>query len=139
VSGQVTLDGRPLDEAVIVFIPLDGGARKTGGEVIAGRYELPARDGLRPGRYRVELVDQPTIDLPAAEAAHREHAAKIKAGATQGSATKTNHAAAAQAHARILKRRRELPARYAMDSPLSIEFVAGRTTYDFVLVSQPGD
>lgn len=134
VSGQVTLDGRPLDEAVIVFVPLEAGARKTGGEVVAGRYELSARDGLRPARYRVELVDQPAIDFPAAEAAHRAHADKLKAGAT-----KTGSAAAAQAHARALKRRRELPARYAIDSPLAIEFVPGRTTYDFALETQPSD
>jgi hypothetical protein len=138
-NGQVTLDGRPLSEAVIVFIPLHDGARKTGAEVVAGRYELPSRDGLRPGCYRVEFIDQPVFDLPAAEAAHRAHDNKISGDVRKNNAANANTAVAAQAHARARQRRRELPARYTIDSPLSIEFVAGRTTYDFALTTQPED
>jgi hypothetical protein len=68
VRGQVTLDGQPLSEAVIVFVPLEAGIKKTGASIRGGAYELVEIDGLLPGKYRVEVVDDPPLTL-----AHRRH------------------------------------------------------------------
>jgi hypothetical protein len=60
-TGQVTLDGAPLDEAAIHFVPLAAGSRKTGARIERGRYLLAAEDGLLPGKYRVEIMDLPPL------------------------------------------------------------------------------
>ncbi|MGD9645931.1 MAG: hypothetical protein AB7U73_09470 [Pirellulales bacterium] len=128
VHGSVTLDGRPLDEAAIVFVPLGEGRRKTGAAVVAGRYQIDARDGLRPGRYRVEFVDQPAFALP--------NSATVQSGPV--SASPPVHTAT-QARREDRPPRRVLPARYTIASPLTIEFEAGRTVFDFALDSQAED
>jgi hypothetical protein len=55
VRGQVTLDGKPLDKAVIMFVPVESG-KETGAEIQNGRYTIAAEDGLSPGRYRVKIM-----------------------------------------------------------------------------------
>jgi hypothetical protein len=108
VAGGVMLDGQPLDEAVIVFVPLDAGGRKTGGGIAAGRYAVPQEWGLLPGRYRVEIVDDPPLD-PA-----------MRPG--QGKS----------------RPRRKTPVLYSTSSPLTIEVGAeGSTDFDFNLFSNP--
>jgi len=61
ISGRVTLDGQPLSEAAIQFIPTAPGVRKTSCEVQSGQYRLPLENGLVPGEYRVDLVDLPPL------------------------------------------------------------------------------
>jgi hypothetical protein len=105
----VTLEGKPLDEAVIMFIPLDISAGKTGAAVKQGRYAVPRDVGLLPGRYLVEIADDPPID----------HAA-------MGKAPQPSPA------------RRSLPVHYSVASPLTIEVVpSGPTEFDFPLTSKP--
>ncbi len=70
VEGTVTLDGHPLTEARILFIPEMPGLKKTGSVIKAGKYRLPADVGLVPGVYRVQVVDDPPDvdpDLPAGQ------------------------------------------------------------------------
>lgn len=56
VAGHVRLDDQPLDQAVIVFVPVDATrARKTGSEIVAGAYSIAARDGVSAGPHRVEI------------------------------------------------------------------------------------
>jgi hypothetical protein len=108
VSGRVTLDGEPLDEAVIMFVPLEANARKTGGAVTAGRYVVPRDVGLAAGRYRVEIADDPPIDSHGRPGTAPQPA------------------------------RRRLPVMYATDSPLVVEVVAGADTgFDFELQASP--
>jgi hypothetical protein len=109
VTGSVTLDGKPLEEAVILFVPLDGNGRKTGAQISAGRYEVLGDVGLLPGRYRVEVADDPPID-PAAR---------------PGSLSKPSH-------------RRQIPVAYSLTSPLAIDTaVSSESVFDFALTSQP--
>jgi hypothetical protein len=61
VEGAVTLDGKPLSEAAVLFVPLGVDRKKTGAAIQAGWYQLPAADGLLPGRYRVEVIDNPPL------------------------------------------------------------------------------
>jgi hypothetical protein len=108
VAGAVTLDGRPLDEAVILFVPLDAGGRKTGGPIAAGRYEMGQHVGLLPGRYRVEIADDPPIDPT------------MRPGQVKP------------------QPRRKLPIVYSTSSPLTIEVGADDSAdFDFELSSQP--
>jgi len=109
IAGGVTIDGQPLDEAVIMFVPLDVATSKTGAKVVGGRYEVTPDVGLLPGRYRVEVTDDPPID-PA-----------MRPGASQPR-----------------PRRRLLPIAYSIASPLAVEIMAGgETEFDFNLTSQP--
>lgn len=64
VEGTVTLDGKPLDEAIVWFVPHEPDRKKTGGEVKQGAYRLPAEIGLTPGAYRVEFIDNPPPEDP---------------------------------------------------------------------------
>jgi hypothetical protein len=57
VEGTVTLDGAPLNEAVVMFVPLEHGRAKTGAKIENGKYTLADKDGLLPGAYRVEILD----------------------------------------------------------------------------------
>jgi hypothetical protein len=106
VNGSVTVDGQPLDEAAIVFVPLKQGRSKTGATVVKGHYALPAHDGLLPGTYRVEIVDNPPLDYA------------------------NHHPAAAAGTTAVTKKRRHLPPRYSHKSPLRIVVPAegARTT-----------
>jgi hypothetical protein len=91
VHGHVTLDGNPLNEAVVLFVPLDPGRKKTGAEIENGNYKIAAEDGLLPGRYRVEIADNPPL----------------------------NGAQRTKSSVPPVHQRRKLPARYAHQSPLS--------------------
>ena len=107
IAGRVTLDGRPLDEAVVMFVPLDAGGRKTGGQIAAGRYAVPRDVGVLPGRYRVEIADDPPLD------------------------------SAVPLEKRPSRPRRQVPPAYSVASSLSIEITAdGPAEFDFELTSK---
>ena len=56
ISGHVTLDGKPVEQGSILFLPIDGTVGVvTGGEIKDGQYELPAAKGPAIGRNRVEI------------------------------------------------------------------------------------
>jgi hypothetical protein len=55
-QGKVTLDNKPLDQAVIVFVPLPPLiGKQTGAEVKQGKYRIDGEVGFAPGEYRVEI------------------------------------------------------------------------------------
>ncbi len=113
VSGKVTLEGQTLDEAVIVFVPLEAGRRKTGAEIREGAFAISAADGLLPGNYRVEIADNPPLS-----AAHGK-----------GARPRTPA---------LPPDRRVLPAHYAHASPLSVEWSGeGDARFDFQLTARP--
>jgi hypothetical protein len=56
VAGTVMLNGVPLEEGSIQFIPVEGNRGPGAGAVIRnGRYLVPRSAGVTPGRNRVEL------------------------------------------------------------------------------------
>ncbi len=56
VKGTVTLDGQPLQNAVIRFVPLDGvQGPKCSVAIREGMYEIPAGAGPVAGSHRVEI------------------------------------------------------------------------------------
>ncbi|WP_428307728.1 hypothetical protein [Lacipirellula sp.] len=85
VEGAVTLDGQPLSEARVLFVPTAEGQKKTGCLVKNGTYRLLADVGLLPGRYQVQIVDDPPDvdpDLPAAEREPRRLLPEVYATST---------------------------------------------------------
>ncbi len=68
VSGEVTLNGLPLDAGVIEFDPLDEVGTKSGAMIENGRYHIAVQHGLVPGKYRVRIsAGDPNIMEPASE------------------------------------------------------------------------
>jgi hypothetical protein len=54
VSGQVTLDGQPLETGTLTLIPEGQGTAATA-TISRGAYSIPEREGPTPGTYRVEI------------------------------------------------------------------------------------
>ncbi len=56
VSGTVTLDGRPIEQGAISFVPTaDSKQPSAGAEIAAGEYSIPAASGPSAGKYKVEI------------------------------------------------------------------------------------
>jgi hypothetical protein len=60
VSGMVTIKGKPVEAGMIEFTPAagssGGGTYTPSGAVIEnGRYEIPRKQGLVPGKYKVSI------------------------------------------------------------------------------------
>jgi hypothetical protein len=59
VRGTVTYDGQPMDGGVILFLPQGENADKrikVGGDIVKGKYAIPAGKGPNPGLCRVEIT-----------------------------------------------------------------------------------
>ena len=60
VAGSVTLDGNPLADGSITFIPTGEGVT-AGGKIADGQYEIPRSDGPVPGSHQVRInASEPT-------------------------------------------------------------------------------
>jgi len=62
VKGKVTIDGAPLPNGLIEFMPQDKQSGQPGGSVIEnGQYAISAEKGLLAGDYQVQIrADRPT-------------------------------------------------------------------------------
>jgi hypothetical protein len=56
VSGAVKLEGQPLKDGSIDFVPLDGQDTQSGAGITNGTYSVPRDHGLKPGKYLVRLT-----------------------------------------------------------------------------------
>ncbi len=57
VSGTVNFKGKPLDRGAITFLSDDPTMGAGGGAMIEeGHYDIPAKQGLPPGRYKVIIT-----------------------------------------------------------------------------------
>lgn len=64
ISGEVTLDGAPLDGGSIRFTLLGSETTLTSGAMIHnGEYKIPKQKGLLPGTYHLE-ISAPDTDGP---------------------------------------------------------------------------
>jgi hypothetical protein len=65
LSGEITLDGVPLDSGSIRFSSLPGQKAVSSGAMIkAGNFDVPQEKGLPPGRYRVEISSPDAAAAP---------------------------------------------------------------------------
>ena len=55
VTGEVRLKGKPVEDGVIQFNPVDGQSTGDGAQIVKGRYRIPKEKGLSPGKYRVSI------------------------------------------------------------------------------------
>ena len=56
LSGEVTLDGAPLEHGAILLTPVDAATgAATGGEIKGGRYALTGKRAPLAGAYKVEI------------------------------------------------------------------------------------
>lgn len=64
-SGVVTLDGKPVAEAGVIFTPAEGGPSASAGTDDAGRFELHTvnRPGAVLGKHHVTVTKQETTGL----------------------------------------------------------------------------
>jgi hypothetical protein len=58
ITGTVTLVGQPLDQGIIQFLPVDRATQdcQAGAEIVAGHFSIPAKNGLKPGKYLVQIT-----------------------------------------------------------------------------------
>lgn len=64
-EGTVTLDGKPVADAGMIFTPVDGGPPGTGSTDAQGRFKLRTvnSDGAKVGEHRVTITKQETRGL----------------------------------------------------------------------------
>ncbi len=108
LKGNVTFDGRPIEEGSISFLPADGtDSRKASAAVLNGVYDIPADRAPTPGKFKIEISWM------------RKTGNKIaSADPGMGAADETKEA---------------IPAKYNRDSTLVRDLVAGENKLDFKL------
>jgi hypothetical protein len=108
VSGKITLDGSPLDDATISFVPLAGGQRNAGwASVENGQYVIPESSELGSGNFRVEVR------------------------ALRATGEKSN-----QNDPTLINAKEALPSKYNSKSELAAELKPGANSVDFDLKSK---
>jgi len=60
VSGMVRVNGEPVATGAISFLPVDGTKVETSSasSIVHGKYDIPKKDGLLPGEYKVQIYGQ---------------------------------------------------------------------------------
>ena len=126
VSGTVTLDGAPLENARIMFVPAGNqrGATSTGKTDSAGRFTLQftgSRKGALPGKHRVVIEHYVLKDGSTPVAAGAEAEEDFEQLITAGEAKQQLDAAYSD------------PAKSTLEADVS----PAKTTFDFPLKSKP--
>ena len=49
INGTVTLDGKPLEEGLVTFVPMDGKGQPTDGKIVNGKFSV----AVSPGEMKV--------------------------------------------------------------------------------------
>jgi hypothetical protein len=114
VTGEVTLDGAPLDGGSIRFTSLHGESKYSSGAMVQkGYYEVPQKHGLPPGTYHVE-ISAPDANAP-----------PVMVSATPGGPA-------------IPVAPNRIPPDYNRDSKHTIEVTAdGENHFEFAIVGKP--
>ncbi|MFH1924018.1 MAG: hypothetical protein ABIP48_29540 [Planctomycetota bacterium] len=110
VTGEVTLDGQPVEDGTISFVPSGGAA--AWGDIKGGRYSISAAEGPGVGTSRVEIRwDRKT-------------------------GKKSPAVPPAPPDTMIEETEEAVPARYNAESELKAEVKSGKNTFDFKLEAE---
>ena len=110
INGEVTFDGKPVEEGSISFEPIDGNGAATGGKIIHGKYELTGQAAPLSGKKIVRI------------SGGRKTGRKIPAGQPAPAGTMIDEVV------------RYIPDTYGPQSTLTCEIVAsGPDKFDFNL------
>lgn len=119
VHGSVSLDGAPVEDGSIVFLPATGTKGPASGGVIRnGTYEIKKESGPVPGKYRVEIRASRTAGTSVVKGA---------AGATAGPS----------AGGEVVDIKMYIPVQYNTQSTLVADIKADDNVQDFPLKSNP--
>jgi hypothetical protein len=55
ITGTVNFQGRPVEDGVIRFEPVDGQSTGDGAHILHGKYRIVKAKGMHPGKYRVSI------------------------------------------------------------------------------------
>jgi hypothetical protein len=81
VEGVVTLDGKPVEGATVMFVPTEGSGRPaTGATESDGSFRLKSfdsGDGILPGNYKVTVSKIEGGPIPKAPEVHEEDADRM--------------------------------------------------------------
>ena len=55
VSGEIKLNGQPLDQGTILFAPKQAQGVSSGGDILDGAFQIEEHKGLTPGSYFVRI------------------------------------------------------------------------------------
>jgi len=126
VTGIVTMDGKPLTNAIVSFVPQAGGQTAIGKTDSSGKYELYRRGerGALIGTHTIVVttVQEPVAAAPSISSDSEEYAKQAAGG---GNPSDYNQA--------IVKE--PIPARYNKQSTLVMEVKAGENQIDLELTS----
>ncbi len=94
VTGAITLDGKPVEGASVMFVPIEHGPAATGVTDAEGRYRLATinEEGAAPGEYRVSVVKADYKGAPADKGGVEDVKAFKSEGAEAESRLRVEHA-----------------------------------------------
>lgn len=126
VSGTVTMDGQPVTNAIVTFVPQGGGQNAIGKTDGSGKYELYRRGDrgalLGPHSVVITTVQEPAAPVQEISSDSEEYLKQ----ATSGNLSDYNRAIVHE----------PIPARYNKQTTLTAEVNKGQNTFDFELTSE---
>lgn len=131
VSGTVTLDGKPVNNAVLTFVPTGSGEAGAASTNPEGKYVATSKGGvgLMPGKYSVkiksrEMPQQKSNPMEGLAPGSPEYIAAYKAQMASGKSSRAEYKA---------KPKGEIPEKYDAEGVLSADVGTSETVVDFAL------
>lgn len=124
IKGKVTLDGKPIAQAVVTFMPEEGGPASSGMTADDGTYRVacPLGEGAVVGKHRVSVRSQPPIPAMAGQVPDEDD---------------PNYNPAWDASARAPAFVERIPARYNTKTELVRDVKPGENIIDLELTTAP--
>lgn len=125
VSGTVTMDGEPLDNALVTFTPVEGGRSSTGKTDENGNYTLSFADrtGALVGTHEVSVMTLTDVEGEDMSEVSSDSDAYMEQA--MGGASDYDNATVTE----------QIPAKYNTETELTFEVESGKNTYDIELSS----
>ncbi len=125
VTGKVTMDGQPLPNAIVTFVPEGGGRTGIGKTDANGEYTLvfAGGEGATIGKNKVAVTTAPeAAEVSGMRSDSPEYAAQASGG------TMSDYSKPA-----VIEK---IPARYNKSTELTFDVTSGSNVYDIELKSQ---